>query len=106
MAFIGAETQAALGRYFGPHDDADRLPIFPILLGELGSESGPESLPAFLRLFQATRWDGSEALIERLFEQIRNRSIVSSDAVGLEGCSFVGRDAFHSDQAPLFFDRR
>jgi TIR domain len=26
--WVGAETQAALNRYFGPHDDADRLPIF------------------------------------------------------------------------------
>jgi len=31
--WIGAETQIALGRYFGPQDDAERLPIFPILLG-------------------------------------------------------------------------
>ncbi len=53
--WIGAETQVALNRYFGPHDDAERLPIFPILLGE----TRPEALPAFLRLFQAASWDGS-----------------------------------------------
>ena len=48
--WIGAETQVALIRYFGPHEDAERLPIFPVLLGD----TAPESLPAFLRLFQAT----------------------------------------------------
>ena len=30
--WIGAETQVALNRHFAPHDDAERLPIFPILL--------------------------------------------------------------------------
>jgi hypothetical protein len=28
--WIGAETQAALSRHFGPHDDAERLRILPI----------------------------------------------------------------------------
>ena len=36
--WIGAETQAALNRYFGPRDDAERLPIFPILLD--GTDAG------------------------------------------------------------------
>ncbi len=39
--WIGAETQVALSRYFGPHDDAERLPIFPILLGD----TAPDTLP-------------------------------------------------------------
>jgi TIR domain-containing protein len=56
--WIGAETQAALNRYFGPHEDAQRLPIFPILLGE----ARLETLPAFLRLFQTTPWNGSDPL--------------------------------------------
>jgi hypothetical protein len=34
--WIGAEIQVALSRYFGPHDDALRLPIFLILLGDTG----------------------------------------------------------------------
>ena len=29
--WIGAETQVALSRYFGPREEAQRLPIFPIL---------------------------------------------------------------------------
>jgi hypothetical protein len=59
--WIGAETQAALSRYFGPHEERERLPIFPVLLGE----TTPETLPAFLRLFQATRWNGTDALPQR-----------------------------------------
>ncbi len=60
--WIGAETQAALNRYFGPRDEAERLPIFPILLGE----TRPETLPAFLRLFQATPWNGADPLPDTL----------------------------------------
>jgi hypothetical protein len=45
--WIGAETQVALSRYFSPHDDTKRLPIYPILL----DGAKPDTLPAFLRLF-------------------------------------------------------
>ncbi|MCA0343852.1 MAG: toll/interleukin-1 receptor domain-containing protein [Proteobacteria bacterium] len=76
--WIGAETQVALSRYFGPHDDAQRLPIFPILLGE----TKPETLPAFLRLFQATNWDGAASLPERLVEQISLRQIARRSSRG------------------------
>jgi hypothetical protein len=102
--WIGAETQVALTRYFGPHDDTERLPLFPMLLGD----TAPESLPAFLRLFQATRWNGLDPLPERLLDQIRERTIVASeDAVLEEGKSpFVGLDAFRIDQARLFFGRQ
>ncbi len=90
--WIGAETQVALSRYFGPRDDAERLPIFPILLGETGSET----LPAFLRLFQATPWNGADPLPERLLEQIHDRTIVANEATAFEGCPFVGLDVRHS----------
>ena len=67
--WIGAETQVALSRYFGPHEDAQRLPIFPVLLdGTL-----PDTLPAFLRLFQTTSWNGVDTLSDQLFKQIRQR---------------------------------
>ncbi len=100
--WIGAETQAALNRYFGTHDDATRVAIFPILLGE----TGPESLPAFLRLFQATPWNGADPLPETLFEQIRKRVTAPSAAVAFEGCPFVGLAAYRMDQAQLFFGRQ
>jgi TIR domain len=100
--WIGAETQAALGRYFGPHNDAHRLPIFPILLGE----TEPDTLPAFLRLFQAIRWNGDDSLPRRLLDQIRKRTIVADEAIRFEGCPFVGLAAYEIDQAQLFFGRQ
>ena len=100
--WIGAETQAALNRYFGPHDDTERLPIFPILLGG----TAPETLPAFLRLFQTTPWNGVDPLPERVVDKIRSRTLVANDAVHFEGCPFVGLAAYRSDQAHLFFGRQ
>ena len=100
--WIGAETQVALARYFGPHDDTERLPIFPILL----NGTGADTLPAFLRLFQATQWDGVGPLPDRLLEHIGDRTIVPDKAALFEGCPFVGLAAFRTDQAHLFFGRR
>jgi formylglycine-generating enzyme required for sulfatase activity len=100
--WIGGETQVALNRYFGPHDDALRLPIFPILLD--GTE--PETLPAFLRLFQTTPWNGVTALPKGLLTQIRERTIVANTEATFEGCPFVGLAAFRMDQAHLFFGRQ
>ena len=100
--WIGAETQVALSRYFGPHEDAQRLPIFPILL----SETQPETLPAFLQLFQTTRWNGADPLPMQLLEQIRARKIVANEAVAFEGCPYVGLAAYRIDQAQLFFGRQ
>jgi Novel STAND NTPase 1/TIR domain len=99
--WIGAEAQVALSRSFSPHDDTKRLPIFPILLGE----TRPETLPAFLRLFQGTPWNGSDPLPESLADQISARAIVASK-IAFEGCPFVGLDAFRPDQAQLFFGRQ
>ena len=99
--WIGAETQVALNRHFGPHEDAQRLPIFPILLGE----TGPEALPAFLRLFQSTLWNGVDPLPERVVKQIRERKLVPTD-VAFEDCPFVGLAAYRIDQAQLFFGRQ
>jgi hypothetical protein len=99
--WVGAETQVALNRYFGPHDDASRLPIFPVLLGD----TKPEALPAFLRLFQAPPWSGADALPEGLLEQIRERSSLPGK-IPFEGCPFVGLNAYQPNQAHLFFGRQ
>jgi formylglycine-generating enzyme required for sulfatase activity len=100
--WIGAETQVALNRYFGPHDDKERLPIFPILLD--GTE--PDTLPAFLRLFQARPWNGREPLPDDLLQQIRARIIVANDAIRIDGCPYVGLAAYTPKQAHLFFGRQ
>ena len=46
--WVGAEVQVALIRNLSPHDDGQRLPIFPVALpdGDLNK------LPPFLQLFQ------------------------------------------------------
>lgn len=69
--WIGAETQVVLNRYFGPHEDAKRLPIFPILLGE----TMPERLPAFLRL----------VLVQRPLVRWQRRLMGTRGGVGLGG---------------------
>jgi formylglycine-generating enzyme required for sulfatase activity len=100
--WIGAETQVALSRYFGLHDDAKRLPIFPILLD--GTE--PDTLPAFLRLFQVRPWNGADSLPDNLLEQIRERTIVADKETKFEGCPYVGLAAYTPKQAHLFFGRQ
>lgn len=91
--WMAAETEIALVRHIGPHDDSKRLPIFPILLGD----RKPEDLSAFLRRFQATRWNGTDALPPRLIRQIQDRTPARNDEVHVEGCPFVGLGAFQPD---------
>mgnify|MGYP001266357590 CR=1 FL=1 len=56
--WVAAEVQVALIRNLSPHDDTQRLPIFPVLLD--GTE--PAALPPFLSIFQAQRWTSSAEL--------------------------------------------
>jgi hypothetical protein len=100
--WIGAETQAALNRYFAPHDDMQRVAIFPILLDGIQ----PYTLPPFVRLFQTTPWNGIDALPERLLGDIRDRTIIANKESAFAGCPFVGLAAFRMDQAHLFFGRQ
>jgi hypothetical protein len=100
--WVGAETQAALNRHFGARGDADRLPIFPLLLDGIGVDA----LPAFLRLFQATVWDGASPPGEPLLTAICDRTLLKTEAKPLEGPPFVGLAAFRTDQAHLFFGRQ
>jgi formylglycine-generating enzyme required for sulfatase activity len=100
--WVGAETQAALDRHFGARGDGDRLPIFPVLIDGIGADA----LPAFLRLFQATAWDGASPPDEPLLAAIRDRTLLKTEANPLKGPPFVGLAAFRTDQAHLFFGRQ
>jgi formylglycine-generating enzyme required for sulfatase activity len=100
--WVGAEAQVALARHLSPHDEAQRLPIFPILLGE----ARPEGLPPFLALFQAIRWAPAEAVPGALIEAIRARAIRLDYPQAFEGCPFLGLNAFGRADARLFFGRR
>jgi hypothetical protein len=49
--WVGAEVQVALSRHLSEHEDAQRPPIFPILL----EGATPVALPPFLALHQSAR---------------------------------------------------
>ncbi len=100
--WVGAETQVALSRHFGPHADAERLPIFPVLI----DGTTADALPAFLQLFQATPWNSDKALPVKLVGHIRERTSVPDTTRRFEGCPFVGLDAYRVHQADLFFGRQ
>lgn len=101
--WVGVEVQVALNRHFGPHEEAERLPIFPILL----DGTRPEALPPFLGLFQAASWSGTaESLPPTLIEDIQKRSTRLQEREPFEGCPFLGLDAFQQKDARLFFGRR
>ena len=105
--WVGAELQVALIRYFSPHDDAQRLPIFPILL----NQTKPESLPPFLALFQTDQWSPDKPLSEKLIEAIKARTIKArtsriDDQQPSKDCPFLGLSAFSRNDAKLFFGRR
>lgn len=99
--WVGAEAQVALNRHLSPHDDAQRLAIFPILL----DDTPPEALPPFLALFQATRWRAADPLPGALVDTMRARA-TRLDAPPFEGCPFRGLNAFQREDARLFFGRR
>jgi len=100
--WVGAEVQTALIRHLSPHDEAQRLPIYPILL----EAANPESLPPFLALFQFDRWSPSTPLPDHLIEAIRARSSRIDSRHTFEGCPFLGLSAFSRNDAQLFFGRR
>jgi formylglycine-generating enzyme required for sulfatase activity len=100
--WIGAETQVALKRYFGPHDDSERLPIYPILLGETKTDA----LPVFLQLFQATPWNGDQSLPDGLIEQIRSKVIVTNDSIRVDRRPFLGLRSFGPEDTQMFFGRQ
>lgn len=100
--WIGAEVEVALMRHHQPDDDAERLPIFPILL----PDATPEILPSFLALFQATRWDGISELPSSLIEALRKRQSLQDTRPTFQGNPFRGLGVFTQDHTQQFFGRR
>ena len=102
--WIDAEVGAALRRSISARDDATRLPIFPVLL----DGTDPARLPPFLRLRQATQWNGSDTVPESLVQDIRDRALalVPATAVPFAECPYVGLAAFQPNETNLFFGRQ
>lgn len=102
--WVLAETQVALIRHFGPHDPAQRLAIFPVVL-PTGNIS---SLPPFLSLLQIQRWQVSEVLPKSFIEALRSRIICLDPLAKIvfEGCPYVGLSAYQRTDAHLYFGRQ
>lgn len=100
--WVSGEVSAALTRHHSPRDDADRLPIFPVLLGD----SPVDTLGALLADFQACRWSLGEPVSRELIAAISDRRVGWAPRGAFEGCPFVGLKAFGRDDAQLFFGRR
>ena len=103
--WVGAEVQVALVRNLSPHDDKQRLPIFPLALpdGELNK------LPPFLQLFQVLNWQVDKALPEALIAAIRDKLELLDDSArswNPQESPFLGLSAFQPEHAHLFFGRR
>ncbi len=100
--WVAAETEVAQIRHIDEADIDKRLPIFPFLIGH----SPVEILPPFLRLIQATHWDGESSLDPTLIERIREKTAPDSELITIESCPFVGLDAYRPEQSHLFFGRQ
>lgn len=100
--WIGAEVEIALNRHFGPRDDADRLPIFPILL----DEADPAALPPFLASMQSTQWTGTGPLPDGFVDAVRAKTQLVAQPEPFEGNPFLALRAFRKSDDRLFFGRR
>lgn len=100
--WVLAETQVALIRHFGPHDPAQRLAIFPVILpsGEVNS------LPPFLSLLQIQRWQQGEGLAASFVEAIQQRAQRFSTTDFIDTCPYLGLSTFQRSDARLFFGRQ
>ena len=102
--WMAAEVEAALNRHFGPLDDAQRLPIHPVLLPEVS----PESMAPFLRLFQAEHWTPNDAPPSDLVQALNARQARPNarPLIDPDRCPYLGLASFGADDAMLFFGRR
>jgi len=100
--WVGAETQVALSRNIGAPLNTPRLPIVPVLLGELPATV----LPPFLSLFQAARWAPGQPLPSSLLSTVKASALtVQADPELLGLCPYRGLAAFRLQDQRLFFGR-
>lgn len=100
--WVGIEVQVALARNISPHDDSQRLPIFPMLL----PDGNPQAIPPFLGLFQMQSWQSDDALPQALIDAIRDKAEQLEPGNSFDGCPFLGLSAFQQEHSQLFFGRR
>lgn len=100
--WIGAEVQVALSRHLSPHEEAERLPIYPVLL----NNTSYDVLPPFLRLFQITPWSVDSEIPPQFLQTVQSGINTYDHQQSYEGCPFLGLNAFQRQDAQLFFGRR
>ncbi|MBU0655216.1 MAG: toll/interleukin-1 receptor domain-containing protein [Gammaproteobacteria bacterium] len=100
--WVGAEVEVALSRKLSPHDDRERLPIFPVLL----PEAAFDDLPVFLRQIQSLVWhpDSSE-LPQGLLEALQANESLQTAPPQLKGEPYRGLSYFRREDADRFFGR-
>ncbi len=102
--WVGAEVEAALSRRFSPHDDKERLPVYPVLL----PEAVYADLPVFLRQIQSVVWDAEqEALPAGLLTAVQEQlsQTLNPVPIRLSGEPYRGLRYFRREDADRFFGR-
>ncbi|QTR49974.1 nSTAND1 domain-containing NTPase [Candidatus Thiothrix anitrata] len=100
--WVGAEVEVALSRKLSPHDDRERLPIFPVLL----AEAVFADLPVFLQQIQSLVWHpGSSDLPHGLREALQTSESLQTASQLLKGEPYRGLSYFRREDADRFFGR-
>ncbi|MEZ5448037.1 MAG: hypothetical protein R3E89_03100 [Thiolinea sp.] len=101
--WVGAEVEVALSRKLSPHDDRERLPIFPVLL----PEAALDELPVFLKQIQSLDWRPDAELPPGLRDALQARLTLHNapSLPLLKGEPYRGLSYFRREDADRFFGR-
>ncbi|MEZ5452091.1 MAG: SUMF1/EgtB/PvdO family nonheme iron enzyme [Thiothrix sp.] len=99
--WVGAEVEVALSRKLSPHDDCERLPIFPVLL----PEAAFDGLPVFLKQIQSLIWRPASELPQGLLEALQVQTSLQTVPPLLKGEPYRGLSYFRHEDAARFFGR-
>ena len=80
--WVGAEVEVALLRHLSPQRDGERLPIFPLLLGD----TAPEALPPFWRCSRPPAGRCREPLPQQVIDDLRAGVNRFHPSAPFEGC--------------------
>ncbi|MEZ5477035.1 MAG: toll/interleukin-1 receptor domain-containing protein [Thiolinea sp.] len=100
--WVGAEVEVALSRKLSPHDDRERLPIFPVLL----PEAALDELPVFLKQIQSLDWRPDAELPPGLRDALQARMTLHTapSLPLLKGDPYRGLSYFRREDADRFSD--
>lgn len=99
--WVGAEVEVALSRKLSPHDDRERLPIFPVLL----PDAAFDGLPVFLQQIQSLVWHPDSELPQGLLGALQAQASLQTAPPLLKGEPYRGLSYFRREDADRFFGR-